>query len=269
MRCLSKPAENPSAVSPVVQVQGQWCFAHRAKLVVGLLLALLVCAVHAQPIPHLASNGTRQCIELADRAEARRSFQIALARLESVLFPDGIRVALDSSTTTGEGAWRGEVAKQGFLVWSGLLGTDSPLAWTTGEAEVVIRFVPEILGRGHDALGLISLERDYEWNARQRSFSVRATISVAKAHAGRDLTPAEVKHVVMHELGHLLGLGDKEDHTRLMGPLLLGHPLERPLPEEVAAVLEIRDTVRRRIQRIQQRMMTDPGVALLPVATAA
>jgi predicted Zn-dependent protease len=50
-----------------------------------------------------------------------------------------------------------------------------------------------------------------------------------------------VRHEVMHEFGHVLGLEDSNSKTDLMGPLDQEHPLLKPQPHEMKAVLDLRN----------------------------
>jgi hypothetical protein len=52
----------------------------------------------------------------------------------------------------------------------------------------------------------------------------------------------------MHELGHLLGLGDVESTGVLMGPLERGKPLTKPTKNEVEDVKALRHAIREKIR---------------------
>jgi predicted Zn-dependent protease len=56
----------------------------------------------------------------------------------------------------------------------------------------------------------------------------------------KPMPAADVRHEVMHELGHVLGLEDSDSKTDLMGPLDQAHPLLKPQPHEMKAVLDLR-----------------------------
>jgi predicted Zn-dependent protease len=49
-----------------------------------------------------------------------------------------------------------------------------------------------------------------------------------------------MRHEMMHEIGHVLGLEDTESTGAIMGPLDMNRPVSRPLPHEVKAVWDIR-----------------------------
>jgi len=111
--------------------------------------------------------------------------------------------------------------------------------------------VAEIEVGGTDPLGLIRLKKNFRWNDVRHEVTYKGTIQIVSTPPGGDLSSAETIDVVMHELGHLLGLADVSRAGLLMGPLDRGKPLERPTVREVDAVRELRALLRRRIEEVK------------------
>jgi hypothetical protein len=59
-----------------------------------------------------------------------------------------------------------------------------------------------------------------------------------------------MKHEIMHEMGHILGLEDSDRVGDLMGPLDVNHPVSGPKSYESEAVYELRsqaDRIRKEV----------------------
>ncbi len=227
-------------------------------------------AAAASRLPELASDNVIEAVQSADQEMNTRKYRLALARLEGVLFPKGVRVGVELDSLGNSADTRLSVLRKSVSVWSDVLSGDSPIVFNVNATapEVEIRFVGSIPKRGPDTLGLIDLERQYKWNSYKHFVHTNGSINIVTAHAGSSLLPSETQHVAMHELGHLLGLTDVVETGFLMGPMERGNPLPKPTAIEIQAVIQIRQAVRERIETIQRRLQSDRGVAATPAELA-
>lgn len=207
----------------------------------------------------------RTTIERSQECIGARRHRLACARLESLLYPDGITVGVESSTLPPDPRPALGAVLQAERAWRSVLGDDCPIRVVSERRQpaVLIRFTTRLPRHTRDALGIIQLERSYRWNACAHSSQVTGTIDVLLRDSGSELTQDELTHVVMHEFGHLLGLGDVDATGTLMGPLTRGHPVSGPSASEAQAVVELRRHIRRQLADLADRMRSDPGVALI------
>lgn len=68
---------------------------------------------------------------------------------------------------------------------------------------------------------------------------------------GKPMTVDQMRHAVMHEFGHVLGLDDSPKTGEVMGPLDLARPVNGPKHDEVDQLKKLRAEVR--ALRVQQR----------------
>ena len=213
-----------------------------------LVFALSTVASAAnEAIPRTVSDDVRAAVERAGTALDGGDKQLALALYEGSLYPNGIKVGIDERTLDSEGQFRAVMLA--FGTWNDELGGDSPIVYVSDpkEAEVVISFVDAIPDKGEDALGIIRLQKNFRWSKTSHEVIYKGTISIVKSAPGGKLTPAEVRDVALHELGHLLGLGDQESVGWIMGPMERGKPLSRPADSEVEDVKSLRRLLRAKI----------------------
>ena len=199
-------------------------------------------------LPRTASSDVKSAIERADAALADGDRQLALALYKGSLYSTQVKIAVDRSTTESESQFW--AVTESLNVWRDELDGDLPITLVEDlkAADVVVRFVDTIPERGADALGLIKLEKNYRWSKSFHSYNCRGTIYVVRASQGSKLSFAEIRDVVMHEVGHLLGLADAPNPGVLMGPLERGKPLERPTRAETEDIKELRRTIRERLR---------------------
>ena len=162
----------------------------------------------------------------------------ACAVLDSLVFPDGVTVAVEAPGAMEPSVWRG------LDSWNSALGERTFRLRPSGTAaDVTVRFVPSI-DRGGDVQGFVDITRTLRWSSSTHEYRLKATIYVRDNVMGRPIRADEVVNVVAHEAGHLLGLADVSREDRLMGPMVVGRTKAGPLPEEVDAVVDYRTLVR-------------------------
>jgi hypothetical protein len=208
----------------------------------------------AQPLPDILWGPLRDSIAKADAALAGGRRQEAMARLSAILFPGGVTLGLDpGSLPPGREREARQAVERAVAVWSHLLGDGQPLRWTPGARDpmVTVRFVDALPERDVNALGFIDLRQEMRWNSRSHRWSVRGTIYILRSWEGRELTCEDWVHIALHEIGHLLGLEDLPNPEYLMGPMRIGRPMPAPTRYEVDAVLSLRASLSRRMDRAQ------------------
>lgn len=220
-----------------------------------LLLAVgFVAQLLAQDLPDSATSQLKQSVAHADRATSDPDKHLALARLGGALMSDGVRLGIQEASLGPRAEERRRAVAKALEVWKTRLEGDMPvnLVSPSEAPQVVVEFVPAIPDQGANALGLIRLERQYQWSARRHTAQCHGTISIAVAYRGRSLSEEELTQVVMHELGHLIGLDDAPSGDLLMAPMRMGITLGEPTNGEVADVRQLRAALRARIGRLEQ-----------------
>lgn len=223
------------------------------RTAISLLALASCCLAAADSVPAAVSSDVRAALKKAESAVVAGDFELALALYEGALYPDGVTFAIDRSTLDTDAGWQDKAVYQALATWFSELDGDFPVNFVDDveDAELVLSFVGEIQVTGTDALGLIRLKKNYRWNETRHEVTYSGTIQIVSTPPGGNLSNAETVDVVMHELGHLLGLADDSRAGSLMGPLDRGKPLKRPTVREVAAVRELRALLRRRIVEVK------------------
>jgi len=228
----------------------------RRGVVVGCLLAgfSLVQAITGVALLHPdvvdAYNRSGEAAQAAD-------YQQALVLLEGSLYPEGVRLAVENDDPA-----RRAIVTAAVDTWSRQLQGDNPVRVVSSRDphDILVRWVPTIpetagshrcaLASDH-SLGLIRLQKRYRWNRTARELTITGTIFVAEDPESGPLSREEQRDVVLHELGHLLGLDDRPDVGPLMGPLERGRPSGQAARDEVESVRTLRRMLRDRISLIQ------------------
>ena len=223
------------------------------RTALSLLAFTSVCLAAADSLPESVSSDVRAAVTKAEQAVADGEFELALALYEGTLYPDGVTFAIDTSTLYADTDWQATAVNLALATWFKELDGDFPVYFVddVDEADLVLSFVDEIDVTGPDPLGLIRLKKSYRWNSVRHEVAFDGTIQIARSAPGGRLSDAETVDVVMHELGHLLGLADVPQAGSLMGPLDRGKPLERPTVREVDDVRELRALLRQRIEDVK------------------
>jgi predicted Zn-dependent protease len=110
------------------------------------------------------------------------------------------------------------------------------------KADVVINFKPDVRMKGEPVAGFANWKRVIDQDAKG-SISTRFTADLQIrliSPMQRPMPIESVRHEVMHEMGHVLGLEDCDETGFIMGPLDMSKPVSGPRASEVQAVTEIR-----------------------------
>lgn len=201
-------------------------------------------------LPSGIAEDVRSTYAEAARAVSAGDSQLALALYEGVLLEGGVTVAVDKSTL--DGPHQEKAVTEALTVWKGVLGDDFPVAFAPEGARpnVTVQFV-DSLPEGAESLGKINFGRSYRWNSKKRSVSYSGVIKIVRTVDGTPLKLDEVRDVMMHEIGHLLGLADTENTGTLMGGMLRSSPAQAPSQSEAADVVALRRLTRAKIRAIR------------------
>ncbi|MCH8273938.1 MAG: matrixin family metalloprotease [Armatimonadetes bacterium] len=179
----------------------------------------------------------------------------AAARAQAAAVPERVRIYID---TSGHGRRRASRLRKGARAalneWNrSVPGSPFEEVSRLSQADVVVRFVDRIQSSGRRLAGKVSWKRTVRKSAGKATFSIRGSVQIANIRPnGRSMTTSEVKRAVAHELGHILGLRDTGDSSKLMGPVSardteIGEREKRALEEldrRAQAVMEMHTAVR-------------------------
>ena len=219
-------------------------------------VSIALASTGSPALPPEIHPGVARAIEKADQAINQGSFQQALAILHATVYTGGVTVRVDESGLGDLRPIAHRAVTRGIRGWETALGADNPIRLVAPHqsAQVVIKFVDRVPDSDHDACGLIQLEKQYRWNSQRFEYEVKGTIYVQKSVSGKPLTEDHLTEIICHELGHLLGLADVDDHGVLMGPMVMSQATLEPASHEVRAVKVLRERARNSIATINRSL---------------
>lgn len=186
-----------------------------------------------------------QTLEQSVQAERDGQSLKALALTLSAVNLDPIRIRLDDTAAELQ-----TPLSEAVSVWNTALGEPAFLqVRSTAEADFVVVFLGEAEYPGH--AGRAEIQFRYRISAAGMETERKGTIRVARSVHGAPLSEREKVTVLLHEMGHVLGLDDVSDRGALMAPLNRQNPARGPTPEEVATVLELRQYAGQRAHQLQ------------------
>lgn len=206
---------------------------------VGLALAGVVSLqAEATLLPELAKHR-----DFAQRAAEAGNVQALQAAVE-VLAVKQITYRLPSDTSA--------TARQAFLEgiqqWERYLQRDVVFveAFSFQKADVDVVFEKSLEGNGKHYGGFTRWKRAINRDCSGRYIaSVDAKMQIRTVQPnGKPMTLEMMRHAVMHEFGHILGLDDSERIGDVMGPLDLSRPVYAPKTDEVSQIKQLRNEVR-------------------------
>lgn len=149
------------------------------------------------------------------------------------------RITLAWTQRPEEGSAADAALRRAVEAWNRALEGESEFLWVEdGSSADVLVSVRETLGEGGRSFAGLT-----RWVRSVQGGRGRLTGELAlatKAQSGRRLTPQELLHAALHELGHLLGLADASDATSVMAPLGMATPCAEPSADDLQAVRRLR-----------------------------
>lgn len=225
---------------------------------------LLLAAVANTQLSPLLLPQVHETMGQSERAVQDGQYQMALALMKGTLYSDGVTIGIE-----GDHADRTGIVREAAQGWNQALEGDSPIRLVSmrENPQVIVKWVAQVPAEGSHTLGLIKMRKEFRWNTTRHEVGIKGTIYVATQPPGSPLSRSEQVDVVMHELGHLLGLDDCGDLGPLMGPLERGKPVGAPTANEVAAVTSLRRMVRDKLSLVNlqlSRQTTTAGRRQVP-----
>ncbi len=103
---------------------------------------------------------------------------------------------------------------------------------------IVVRFQPDVRQKGEAVAGYVNWKR----TAGEGEGSVTGDIQIRTVNVdGSAMSGRAMRNIVVHEMGHLLGLDDTDRMGEAMSPLDVSHPVSGPSAAEATTVRSLRD----------------------------
>ena len=110
---------------------------------------------------------------------------------------------------------------------------------------ITLRFQPAVFERSEPVAGYVDWTRTIEGHEGRMTGSVQVrTVQLD----GTAMPMRAMRHIVLHEMGHLLGLDDSDEEGEAMSPLDAANPVTSPSAEEADAVRRLRAEAERIIK---------------------
>ncbi|HWD41605.1 MAG TPA: matrixin family metalloprotease [Fimbriimonas sp.] len=225
------------------------------------MLPFLLLAVAAVPAPARMSVKTAPVLpevnkQLEDgRADVENNtLTLAMAHAQLVLLGSEIKYSvLFQGVSKSQQAGCLRALKYATGQWKSLL--DGALTFTQipdGQpSNIVVRFRPTVVMKGEQVAGYVNWKRSVDSESDgsvHAQFNADLQIRVKELDGGA-MPENAMRHAVMHEMGHVLGLDDSPNVGDVMGPLDIAHPVAAPTALEVQTVKSLRAEAAEIIQK--------------------
>lgn len=176
----------------------------------------------------------------------------ALANL--VLFKRVVRIQVSTDAATlPRRAECVKALRDGVASWEKALGGEVRFAFISDakRAEIKVRFAEDLGGIGRHVAGHADYLREIVGNEARTTAKLHI---LAAMPDGRPMEHDHMRHTVMHEFGHVLGLEDSDEVGAVMGPLDFESPATEITPVEIEDLLWARTEASNLSQRLSTRI---------------
>ena len=223
-----------------------------------LILATVAVAMPTAPASRVAATApilseVQKHLDDAQKCFDNGTYDLALAHADMVLVDSELTYAVQFQNVPEAIKPNAEKALgQALKTWEESLPNDLKFKRIedAAQADVLLRFKPDVRMGREPVAGyatwkrVINRDENGKVNAKFTSDLQIRTMTLA----WKAMPMEAMRHEIMHEVGHVLGLEDCDDTTSIMGPLDISKPVHKPRPHEVRAVFELR-TQANRIRR--------------------
>jgi predicted Zn-dependent protease len=213
-----------------------------ATLAIALPTAPAISIGSSAPVLNEVSNHLAEAQKCMDQG----TYELAAAHADMVLVDENLRVFVKFQSVPE--AIRPTALKamdQAFKGWQDAL--QGSIQFTKvereEEADVVIRFKPDVRMGREPVAGFANWKRVIDKDAEGKIVSkFTSDLQIRTMTLNFKPMPMEaMRHELMHEVGHVLGLEDCEGTGNIMGPLDMNKPVAKPQSHEAKAVFDIRN----------------------------
>ncbi|MEZ0325988.1 MAG: matrixin family metalloprotease [Fimbriimonas sp.] len=181
----------------------------------------------------------------AQKCFDKGTFELAAAHADMVLVDQDLSVFVKFQNVPANVQPNAlKAMDQAFKNWEEALKGSVKFTRSTDEeaADVVIRFKPDVRMGREPVAGFANWKRVIDKDGEGKIVSkFTSDLQIRTMTLNFKSMPMEsMRHELMHEIGHVLGLEDTDSTGAIMGPLDMNKPISRPLPHEVKAVWDIR-----------------------------
>lgn len=175
----------------------------------------------------------------------QRDPEMARAHAMAVLGGQDVAVEVDLTGVPANRRTACRSAVDGALeAWEQSIGDDFHLrrAQDGQRCGIVVKFQPDVRERGEPVAGYVNWKRTtIDGEGRMTGDVQVRTMNVD----GEPMPMRAMRHIVLHEMGHLLGLDDSDRTGEAMGPLDVSRPVAVPTDAEASAVHDLRSDAER------------------------
>ena len=185
---------------------------------------------------HLAQGWA--CLDTDDRAMAR-------AHAMAVLGGEDVSVTVDLADVPRERRTACRAAVDDALdAWESALDDGTRLRRTDDRrgSGIVLKFQNDVRDKGKPVAGYVNWKR----TADPGGGGVTGVVQIRMEDLdGSPMPGRAMRNIVLHEMGHMLGLDDADRPGGAMGPLDVARPVSRPTEAEASAIHAIRSDAAR------------------------
>jgi hypothetical protein len=193
-------------------------------------------------------------LTIAHESVLRGDYRQARALTGLVLMDRLIRVQMSTDAATlPRRAECVRALRDGIARWEQALGGAVRFAFISdpNRAEIRVRFSESLAQIDANAAGHCDYVREIV-NGQPRTTAKLSVLT--RTPSGEPMSHELMRHTVMHEVGHVLGLEDSQEVGAVMGPLDLANPVSEISPIEIEELLWARSEARQLAQRVDARI---------------